>query len=122
MAHLLKLAHALEAFPSLQESFNANDILLFVDLCCHLRSELDLTPNNDRSLPPLHLPTNLQSFLALCVFSTDKKLAIQAINDAWKALSRIIWESANRVSPPSALPLFLKYGPELGICESSVHN
>jgi hypothetical protein len=122
MAHLLGLAHALEAFPSLQESFNTNDILLFVDLCCHLRPELDLTPSNDRSLPPLHLPMNLQTFLALCVFSSDKKTAILTINEAWKALSRIIWESANRVSPPSALPLFLKYGPALGICEPSVHN
>ena len=103
MSSLSRLASALLASPSLQQSFNTTQLLLFIGLCCHLRQELAYTPSNSPHLPPLHLPGNIQQFLALCLFSNNSAIEISLIEDAWKALNRIIWEAADRVASPSTL-------------------
>jgi hypothetical protein len=73
MAHLAELVNVFQAFPRLQETVNTEKIFLFIDLCCHLRPELDLIPSYDPSLPPLMLPWHIQAFLAESVFQGGQK-------------------------------------------------
>jgi hypothetical protein len=116
MAKLLKLAQAIQAFPSLHV-LDTDQLLLFIDICCHLRPEFDLLPTNDPDLPPLHLPTNIHTFLAKAILSSDAQEERDLIRDAWKALGRIIWQTGIREAAPSVLPLFLQYGSALKLCE-----
>lgn len=122
MSSLTKLASVLQQSPSLQRSLNTNQLLLFIDICCHLRQELDYTPSNSPHLPPLHLPSNIEHFLALAIFSDDNREVLDIISDAWKALGHFIWDTTDRVAPSSTLPLFLKYGPNLNLGQCCFSN
>ncbi|KIM22242.1 hypothetical protein M408DRAFT_28877 [Serendipita vermifera MAFF 305830] len=115
MPELTKIFEALQGSPALQTSFTTDQFFLFIDLCCHLRPELDLTSSYNRQLPPLRLPQNVCKFLALAVFSSDDQETISIINDAWRALSRVIWQTSERLAPASALDMFLLHGPALKI-------
>ena len=117
MAALNKLIHALQAYPSVQCSLNTNQLFLFIDLCCHLRQELLYTPGSSLAIPPLRLPDNIRQFLVLCLFPSKTSNCLSIIDDCWKALSRIIWATHDRVAAPSMLDFFLKYGVELSLCE-----
>jgi len=121
MANLNKLIDALQASPAVQQALNTNQLLLFIDLCCHLRQELIYTPGSSPTIPPLRLPDNVQQFLALCLFSSKSSNYLVIIGDSWKALSRIIWATPDRAATPSTLDLFLKHGVELSLCARLIY-
>jgi hypothetical protein len=116
MAELIKLVQAIQGFPSLHV-LDTNQLLLFINICCHLRPEFDLLPSNNPELPPLHLPTNIHTFLAKGILSSSTQDDLDLIGDAWQALSRIIWQTGFKEAAPSVLPLFLQHGPALKLCE-----
>jgi hypothetical protein len=115
MADLVELVKVLTSFPVLQNWFSTTQMLLFIDLACHLRREIDLNPSNNPATPPLHLPKNVQHFLSLSVFGDSSIDAQTSIDQAWDALGSIIWKLPQRKAAPETLPLFLEHGPKQNI-------
>jgi hypothetical protein len=119
MADLAELVKVLTSFPVLQNRFSTTQMLLFIDLACHLRREIDLNPSNNPDTPPVHLPKNVQDFLSLSVFSDSSTHTQILIDQAWDALSTIIWKLPHRNAASETLPLFLEHGPKQNIGQSN---
>ena len=113
MVALSKLLKVLADFPALQASLTVEQLLRFIDICCHLRPELDLNPSNNRNTPPLHLPENVATFLCFCIFSVLNQTSRAHISLAWDALSSFIWTMPFRTAPTECIDLFLEHGPKL---------
>ena len=110
---------------SISSELDISQTFLFLELCWQLVPHIELLRHDpatgaSHGLAPYELPDMVIKFLADCLFSKHDSHEIAAINQAWKCLSRTVWE--NRNVPREAahlLEYFFKYGQKHNIGMSS---
>jgi len=108
MSDIAQLICALESTIDL---ISFQQLILFIDLCAHLRPLIDRGGRlANTNVPPLWLQQNVQTFLRDALSSLDKSVDISTVKGLWDRLSRLIWTLGHRPASKALLPLFLEYG------------
>jgi hypothetical protein len=105
------IAHLICALESAIDLISFRQLILFIDLCAHLRPLIDHGGQlANTNVPPLWLQQNVQIFLKDALSSLDRPMDIGIIQELWDRLSRLIWSLGHRPASKALLPLFLEYG------------
>lgn len=104
------------------ESMEMSQLILFIDICCHLRASLALQDHITPDDGPLSLPSNVILFLIKCLETCGPSQTHSTIKSAWEALGSFVWQLPERQVPPSVTKLFLRFGESLSIGELVLFN
>ena len=116
-ARAISWLQILQQDPTLLDIISFYDMVLFVNLACHLRERIRWNQSDDVTGPPINLPISVHNFLCDALEAED-----HLVRSLWSSLRQLVWADTfgyNSHFPyersPSLMPLFLKYGPAHGI-------
>lgn len=115
MFTITELLIRLQRRPALTEALNLGQLVLFIDICCHIRPHLELQHPHLETFSPAELPHNVLLFLVSCLSTVGQGVSLSTIKTAWECVGALIWELPKRHAPPEVVPLILKHGTPLKI-------
>jgi hypothetical protein len=113
---------ALKEWPELPALFSFQEMLLFIDLCCLLRPQIETVRLVESDIPPVMIPLAVHEFLQTAISrSSERQISKRSIDYAWNALKRTVWQLPRRVNgldcSEAHIKLLLMHGPALKIGE-----
>lgn len=97
---LSEVLSLLAPYPHITETFTLHSLVLFIQLTRHLRERLLWHVSAHVTDAPLHLPSDVRSFLAVAL-GIDLTLHPTTIDDCWSLLRGVVWDGAPIVDAPT---------------------